>query len=82
MGLPWEVDGAYLHVTFGNIKWGDASVGETACKNTAKHALGIVGGVMGNRAKIPEDAWSAWRSEKRIIGDRSPGIPLPGRGEL
>jgi len=43
----------YLHVTFSNIKWGDAGVGETTRKDTAKHALGIVGRVMGNRAKIP-----------------------------
>ncbi len=46
-----------LHVAFGNIKRGDASVGETACKNAAKHALGIVRSVMGDRAKMPGDAW-------------------------
>jgi hypothetical protein len=50
---------AYLHVAFGNIKWGDAGVGETTCKNTAKHALGIVRRVVGDRAKIPGDASSA-----------------------
>jgi hypothetical protein len=82
MGIPRKVDSAYLHVTFGNIKWGDAGVGETTRKDTAKHALGIVGRVMGNRAKIPEDVWSTWRSEKRTIGDSSPGIPLSGRGEV
>jgi hypothetical protein len=49
----------YLHVAFGNIKWGDAGVGETACKNTAKHALGIVRRVVGDRAKMPGDASSA-----------------------
>ena len=52
-------NGAYLHVAFGNIKWGDAGVGETACKNTAKHALGIVRSVVGDRTKIPGDASSA-----------------------
>jgi len=57
----------YLHVAFGNIKWGDTSMGKAACKNTAKHALGIVRRVVGDRAKIPGDASSAWSTEKRII---------------
>ena len=72
----------YLHVAFGNIKWSDASVGETASKNTAKHALGIVRRVVGDRAKIPGDASSAWGTEKRVIRDSSPGIPLSRRGEV
>jgi hypothetical protein len=48
----------------GNVKWSDASVGETACKNTAKHALGIVRRVVGDRAKMPEDASSSGRSRR------------------
>jgi hypothetical protein len=28
-------------------------VGETTCKNTAKHTLGIVRSVVGDRAKMP-----------------------------
>jgi hypothetical protein len=52
-------NGTYLHVAFGNIKWSDASVGETTCKNTAKHALGIVRRVVGDRAKVPRNALSA-----------------------
>ena len=75
-------NGAYLHVAFGNIKWGDASVGETTCKNTAKHTLGIVRSVVGDRAKMPGEAQSAWRTEKRIIRDSSPGIPFARRGEV
>jgi len=45
--------GIYLHVAFGNIEWCDTGVGETTCKNTAKHALGIVRSVVGDWAKMP-----------------------------
>ena len=75
-------DAAYLHVAFGNIKWGDAGVGETACKNAAKHALGIVRRVVGDWAKIPGDASSTWGSKKSKIDDSSPGIPLARRREV
>jgi hypothetical protein len=75
-------NGTYLHVAFGNIKWGDAGVGETACKNTTKHALGIVRSVVGDRAKMPGDASSVWCTDKRIMRDSSPGIPLSRRGEV
>ncbi len=48
-------------VASGNVMQSDCDVGvgETACKNTAKHALGIVRRVVGDRAKIPGDASSA-----------------------
>ena len=57
-------------------------MGETTCKNTAKHALGIVRRVVGDRAKIPTKESSAWRTQRRIIRDSSPGIPLSRWGEV
>jgi hypothetical protein len=45
-------NGVYLHVAFSNIEWSDPGVGETTRKNTAEHALGIVGSVVGDRTKI------------------------------
>lgn len=42
----------YLHVAFCDIERGDTSVSETASNGTTEHALGVVRGVMGNRAEI------------------------------
>jgi hypothetical protein len=44
---------ADLHVTFGNIERSNTGVGETAGNSTTEHALGVVAGVMRNRAGEP-----------------------------
>ena len=42
----------YLHVTFGDIKRRNTSVGQTAGEGTTKHALGVVRDIMGHRADV------------------------------
>lgn len=44
----------YLHVAFGNIKRGDTGMCDTASKDTTKHALGVVGEVVGHSANVSE----------------------------
>lgn len=41
-----------LHVAFGNIQWCNTGMCKTTGKNTTKHALGIVGRIMGNGAEV------------------------------
>ena len=41
-----------LHVALGDIEGGDTGVGDTAGEDTTEHALGIVGGVVGDRPEI------------------------------
>ena len=51
---------AYLHVALGDIERGDTCVRDTASKDTAEHALGVVRAVMGDRAEVAVDDWSAF----------------------
>ena len=51
---------AYLHVALGDIERGDTCVRDTASNDTAEHALGVVGAVMGDRAEVTIHHWSAF----------------------
>ena len=46
----------HLHVALGDVERGDSGVGDTTGKDTTEHALGIVGGVVGDGPKIPGGA--------------------------
>ena len=73
----------HLHVTFCDIERGDAGVGETAREDTTEHALRIVGGVVGDRAKVPAHRIvSHTAGAAKLLDHCSPGIPLSGRGEV
>ena len=49
-----EKTGIYLHVTLRDVQRRKTSVGETARKSAAEHALGIIARIVGDRPKIPE----------------------------
>lgn len=50
-GLYWNE--AHLHVAFCDVERGNAGVSETAGNGAAEHALGVVGGIVRDGAKVP-----------------------------
>lgn len=69
-----------LHVAFRNIERGDGSVGEATRNDAAEHALGVVGGVVGDGAEVPVVRVSGSASWHHV-GD-VPRVPLAYRHEM
>ena len=48
----------YLHVTFCDIERCDTGVGDTASEGTTEHTFCVVGGIVGDGAKVPAQLFS------------------------
>lgn len=56
-------------------------MGDTTRNGTAKHTFCVVGGIVGDRAKVPAPVFS-FCAAIRVVAVNLPGVPLSGWCEV